>query len=136
MEVVKNVIIVLVVIVSVLILVVRGIKGLRLIYKERGGDRRYSLIPYSLTVMIQLLLITMYANIIGIQVINNFNNIGSVVIAIINLIVVIPYNIVVSIISGYKMKRHIIVGAVIGSVITMSSILGVVYLGARAYVGI
>lgn len=104
--------------------------------KHWENKHKYTLMTPVLTVLLQLVLITTYTNIVVSSSLAWYGTPSAQFVALMNLLLLVPFNGLTAYISGYRTKIASIVAVLLGSVLTMLIILALGSTGIAMLVGI
>ena len=85
-------------------------------------------LPYT-RILIQLAIVTTYSLCVGKEMAIDYINNKETILMFINLCLILPVNVLIVMISGYKSKKHILILSLLGIILTL---LFEVYVGSMA----
>lgn len=105
-------------------LIIRATKSIRaLMAKYSEHKSKHTYMTLVVTLLLHLVLITTYGNIVITSSLRWYGTPATNFVSLLNLILVIPYNILLGFICGYIHKKDIIVASISGVILTMAFIL-------------
>ena len=75
-------------------------------------------LPYT-RILIQLAIVTIYSLCVGKEMAIDYINNKETILMFINLCLILPVNVLIAMISGYKSKKHILILSLLGIILTL-----------------
>lgn len=118
-------------------MIIKATKVLReVMIKYSSNKSKHTYMSLVVTVLLHLVLITTYGNIVITSSLRWYGTPATNFVSLLNLILIIPYNILIGFICGYIHKRDIIIASIAGVIITMAFILIVGSTGISMLLGV